>query len=162
MAVHILLVDDSIAARAMAARLRREFGHQVDLAFDGWAALEWFETNRHPLVLIDNQVPGMDGIELFGRMRKLRADTVGILLSGNATINIVYRAIDAGFLQVLAKPVDFRELLPIIKECAGPSERPTIETAINVNDSPTRQRSNGGSHSVLTGQSIGPDLWPVA
>ena len=49
-------------------------------------------------------------------MRQIHPDLAGVFLTGYTTIDVVYSAIEAGVLRVLAKPVDFAELLPIIEE----------------------------------------------
>ena len=52
-------------------------------------------------------------------MRQLRPDLAGIFLTGFTTLDVVYPAIEAGILHVLAKPVDFNDLMPIIEEHLG-------------------------------------------
>jgi YesN/AraC family two-component response regulator len=61
----------------------------------------------------------MNGIELFRRMREIQPDITGIFLTGFTTIEVVSPAIEAGILRVLPKPVDFKELMPIIEEFIG-------------------------------------------
>ena len=72
----------------------------------------------YALTIIDYQMPGMNGIELYRRMKEVRPDIKAIFLTGFTTIDVVFPAIDAGVLRVLAKPVDFEELIPVIDEYA--------------------------------------------
>ena len=119
MTLAILLVDDNPDACATAAKLLWAWGYQVDIAQDGPTALKLVDQKPYGLAIIDYQMPGMNGVELFRRMRQLRPDITGIFLTGFTTIEVVYPAIEAGILHVLPKPVDFKELMPIIEQYAG-------------------------------------------
>jgi DNA-binding response OmpR family regulator len=116
MVLPVLLVDDNPDACAMAAKLLWAWGYQVDIAHDGPTALKLVDQRDYGLAIIDYQLPGMNGVELFRRMRQLRPDITGIFLTGFTTLEVVYPAIEAGILRVLPKPVDFKELMPIIEE----------------------------------------------
>jgi CheY-like chemotaxis protein len=115
----ILLVDDNPDACATAAKLLWAWGYQADIAHDGPGALKLVEQKKYGLAIIDYQLPGMNGIELFRRMREIQPDITGIFLTGFTTIEVVSPAIEAGILRVLPKPVDFKELMPIIEEFIG-------------------------------------------
>ncbi len=65
----ILIVDDEPLACGMLARLLSAYGHQVDTAQDGATALELVEQNSYGLAVIDYNMPGMNGVELFRRLR---------------------------------------------------------------------------------------------
>ncbi len=115
----ILIVDDNPDACATAAKLLWAWGYQADVAYDGDSALKLLDEKKHSLAIIDFQLPGMNGIELFQRMREVQPGIVGIFLTGFTTIEVVHPAIEAGILHVLPKPVDFKELMPIIEEQIG-------------------------------------------
>jgi len=116
----LLLVDDNPDACRTAAQLISWSGdYETDIAADGWTALTLCEQKHYALAIIDYQMPGMNGLELFRRMRELRPDMKAIFVTGYAQLNVVFPAIEAGVLRVLAKPVDFEELIPVIDEHAG-------------------------------------------
>ena len=120
MSLPILLVDDNPDACDMAAKMIQWSGdYQTETAHDVFNALELVEQHPYALAIIDYQMPGMNGVELFRRMRQVRPDMKGVFLTGFTTIDIVYPAIEAGILRVLAKPIDFEELLPVIERYAG-------------------------------------------
>lgn len=112
----ILIVDDNADAAALAAKLLWSWEYQADVALDVFTALELVEQNSYILAIIDFQMPHMNGVELFRRMRKLRPEIKGVFVTGYTTIDVVYPAIEAGILRVLAKPVDYEELMPLIDE----------------------------------------------
>ncbi len=115
----VLLVDDNPDACATAAKLLWALGYQADVAHDGPSALKLVEDFPYALAIIDFQMPGMNGVELFRRMRALRPGIAGIFLTGYTTLDVVYPAIEAGILRVLPKPVDFQELMPLLEEYVG-------------------------------------------
>jgi YesN/AraC family two-component response regulator len=93
--------------------------YQVDVAYDGFSALELVEHTPYALALIDYRMPGMNGVDLYGRIRKLRPEVVGVFLTGFATIDTVYPAIQVGVQRVLAKPASFDELIEVVEEFVG-------------------------------------------
>jgi DNA-binding NtrC family response regulator len=64
-------------------------------------------------------MPGMDGAELFARLRQVQPELIGVFLTAYATLDTVYPAICAGIVRVLAKPANAEELLPLVAEYAG-------------------------------------------
>ena len=119
MKLPLLIVDDNPDACRTAAKLIGWAGdYETDTATDAFAALEMVQHKAYALTIIDYQMPGMNGIELFRRMKEVRPDIKAIFLTGFTTIDVVFPAIDAGVLRVLAKPVDFEELIPVIDEYA--------------------------------------------
>ena len=115
----ILIVDDNRDACTVAARLLRSYGYEADVAYDGESALRLADQKFYALAIIDYQMPDMNGVELFRQMMHVQQDIVGVFLTGHATIDVVYPAIEAGIVHVFAKPVDFNELLPLVEEYVG-------------------------------------------
>jgi DNA-binding NtrC family response regulator len=115
----LLIVDDNPDACAMMAKLLSAFGYQTDVAHEGGAALNLVKEKDYGIAIIDYLMPGLNGVDLFRRMREIRPDLAGVFLTGHTTIDVVYPAIEAGILRVLSKPADFEELIPIIEEHLG-------------------------------------------
>jgi signal transduction histidine kinase len=105
--MNILLVEDSRSvAVVMAARLA-SFGHQVVLAENGQIAVEKFQESKPDLVLMDIEMPVMDGFEATNRIRKLEAATSAwtpiIFLTASNTHDNLITAIEAGGDDFLSK-----------------------------------------------------------
>lgn len=115
----ILVVDDDRSASTVVSRLLTGEGYHVDVAEGGQAALDAVARQSYDLVILDYQMPGMDGVEVCQRLRERHPEIATIFLTAYATINTVYPAIDAGAERVLAKPVDFKELLPLVQDILG-------------------------------------------
>jgi DNA-binding NtrC family response regulator len=76
------------------------------------------EQTPYDVALLDLKMPGMDGLELYRRIRELRADTVAIIVTAYAASDTAQSAHRAGAWQILSKPVDFTRLLNYIEQAA--------------------------------------------
>jgi CheY-like chemotaxis protein len=115
----ILLVDDDRDTCASLSDVISDMGYHVDVAYDGPAALQLTKRHGYGLALLDFKLPGMNGVEHYCHIKRVRADTVGILVTAFAADGTLKAAVGAGIRRVLAKPVDFGSLLPLIEEVAG-------------------------------------------
>ncbi|HLK63061.1 MAG TPA: response regulator [Bryobacteraceae bacterium] len=77
----ILLVDDNPDGLLVRKALLEELGYHVEVARTGEEGLKLFEGNNYDVVVTDYRMPGMDGIELIGRIRRINANARVILLS---------------------------------------------------------------------------------
>ena len=115
----ILIVDDDRSSCEILSKILALRGYHVDTAFDGYTALELIQEQDYGLALIDYRMPGMDGVELYRRIRELRPELVGVFVTGFPTIDTVYPAISVGVERVIAKPAGSGELLSVIEEFVG-------------------------------------------
>ena len=115
----VLLVDDeSHVLSALRRGLRRE-AIQIETAGNGREALEWLTDNAADLVISDQKMPGMSGVDLLKTIRARWPDVTRILLSG-WTSEIPESALDAaGLFCVIAKPWDDAELRNSIRGAVG-------------------------------------------
>jgi len=109
----ILIVDDNAANLKLARVLLSGEGYEVRTAADAEQALELLETFRPRLILMDLQLPGMDGLELTRRLKAdpMRRDIAVIALTAYAMKGDEDKARAAGCDGYVAKPVD-TEALP--------------------------------------------------
>jgi len=112
----VLVVDDDRSCAEIVAQLLRNNGCSVDVAWDGQAALELVTQNSYALIVLDYQMPGMDGVEVYRRAVELRPGLPALLVTAYPRIDVVYPAIDARFERVLAKPVNSQELVPLVEQ----------------------------------------------
>jgi len=114
----VLVVDDERDTCANLKDILTELDFEVDVAHDGPSALALVERNRYDVALLDLKMPGMDGLELYRRMRAIQAGTVAIIVTAYASADMANAAQLAGVWQVLSKPVDIAKLLPLVHQAA--------------------------------------------
>jgi CheY-like chemotaxis protein len=115
-AAHILCVDDDPDTCASLSDVLADLGYRVSVAYNGEAALQLLAGDDYRLALIDFRMPGMDGVTLYRRIRCRHPELVGVLVTAFAGPETVADAANAGMWGVLAKPVDFGQLLPLVGE----------------------------------------------
>ena len=122
----LLLAEDDPANRMVALSLLKEAGLDVDTAEDGEHALRLAMRNRYAIILMDVQMPTMDGITATRRIRELAGGkSIPILaLTANAFAEDRQRCLEAGMDDFLAKPVDPNALFSMVLHWLG--KRPSI------------------------------------
>ena len=110
--VSFLLVDDEqVFIEVMAERLRQR-GYEVECAFSGEAALDRLEKGGIiDVVVLDVQMPGLDGIEIVKQIRERHPLIEVIMLTGHATVETAVEAVKQGAMDYLEKPCDLDDLI---------------------------------------------------
>jgi CheY-like chemotaxis protein len=112
----ILVVDDDVDTCRNLCDILTDLGLHVDTAHDGPSALEKIRRQPYDVALLDYKMPGMDGLTLYREIRKIRSETVAIVITAYASTAASEEALGAGAWQILAKPVDFPKLLKLIAD----------------------------------------------
>ncbi len=132
----VLLAEDTPANQKVVTGMLRKRGHRVTIAGDGREAVELFEKQRFDVVLMDVQMPKMDGLEATAAIRQKkrhRGDSVAIIaMTAHAMLGDRERCLQAGMDAYLAKPIDVGELLDLV-ESVGQAPQP-IESASTETD----------------------------
>ena len=131
--VRVLVVDDNVVNQAVARELLQATGARVEVAGDGQQALDVLQTLEVDCVLMDMQMPVMDGLEATRRLRaqeRLRRLPI-IAMTANASTQDRRACMAAGMNDFVSKPVEPKRLLDIVARWAGhkPAESPPLSTA---------------------------------
>lgn len=109
--IRVLLVDDEAGFLAPLLKRLAKRGLDVRGAGSGWEALQMLEKQTADVVVSDVKMPGMDGLELLGRVHRAYPGTEVILLTGEACVSDGVQGIKAGAFDYLTKPVELEHLL---------------------------------------------------
>src|SRR5271163_2234217 len=116
--LRILVVDDNAVNRLLAVRLLERRGHIVNVASNGRHALASLHGSLHDLVLMDIQMPEMDGYEATAAIRELEKSTGAhiaiVAMTANAQPSDRDRCLRSGMDDYVAKPLDATELYRVI------------------------------------------------
>ena len=115
---HILIVDDDESVRVALSHYLQYMGYSCDEAENGARALEWVLGHEVDLVITDNQMPVMSGLEFLECLPKasLFNPPQVIFSTGNLSEKLEKKARQAGARAVLVKPFDTNELCMLVKE----------------------------------------------
>jgi PAS domain S-box-containing protein len=125
-ALRILVVDDAEMNRRIATYMLKSAGHTVDGADGGAAAVAAVRGADYDLVLMDLQMPDMDGYEATSRIRSLPAPANAVpvvAMTANVLPDDVARCYAAGMNGFVSKPIDKASLLQSVQRCSDTSAR---------------------------------------
>jgi signal transduction histidine kinase/ActR/RegA family two-component response regulator len=122
--LRILVAEDNGVNRKVVLAMLHRFGYEADMALNGREALDAARRQPYDVMLMDIQMPEMDGLDATRAILALgsKAPPCIIGLSANAMAEDVQAAMQAGMIDYLAKPVDPRELRRLLEKW-GPAAR---------------------------------------
>jgi CheY-like chemotaxis protein len=139
----LLLVEDNFVNQRVALYMLAKLKYQVDVVTTGVEALERLGKTRYQLILMDCQMPEMDGFEATRRIRDRTSAVLDhevpiVAMTANAFPEDRVRAIAAGMNDFLSKPVDQSTLSAVIEKWLGAQGRPAESTAQSDESIPVR------------------------
>ena len=126
--VRVLLAEDNIVNQKVAMGILKKFGYEVDVANNGLEALEKLEEREYDIILMDCQMPEMDGFEATRRIRAQKRNARNdkplpiIALTASAMIGDRENCLNAGMDSHVAKPINAGELVKTIQSFVEPEE----------------------------------------
>jgi PAS domain S-box-containing protein len=114
--LRILLAEDNPVNQRVAAVLLQKMGHQVELVGDGRKAIAAVESGSYDLVLMDCQMPDIDGYTAARSIRRITGGSVPVVaLTANATPEDRQVCLDAGMVDYLSKPISAERLHEVLE-----------------------------------------------
>ena len=144
----ILVIDDERSIRNTLKDILEYEKYEVDLAEDGPRGLEKIKGGDYDVVLCDIKMPGMDGIELLGKLGDQVTDLPVVMISGHGNIDTAVEAIKKGAFDFIEKPLDLNRLLITIRNAMDKSVLVT-ETKILKKKVSKRFEIVGESEAIL-------------
>jgi two-component system response regulator HydG len=116
---HVLIVDDDRDHAESLADVIEMRGHTVQVAYSGEEAIDCFRNGEFGFVLLDVKLPGINGVDTFLELKKIRPTAQVMMMTGFSVEQLVAQAIEGGALGVLLKPfaaIQVLELLSKVKQ----------------------------------------------
>ena len=113
-----IVEDEGLARRRLAEAFLRD-GYEVEGFADGESFLARLPEAGFAAVLLDLKLPGLDGMEVFRRMKALGTDTEAILVTGHGSLELAVEAIKEGVFHYVAKPVRLAEVRGLVREACA-------------------------------------------
>jgi PAS domain S-box-containing protein len=136
---YILLVEDNEINQQVASEILEQAGFFVDIANHGQEALDRLETKAYDCVLMDVQMPVMDGFTATGKIREQKdyADLPVLAMTANATVEDRDKSLAAGMNEHIAKPINPQILFEALLRWIPHAERELpkgFEASSNIDD----------------------------
>lgn len=130
----ILVIDDDAELRETLASILCEAGYEIDEAASSDEALEKVTAGDYDVALLDMIMPGRDGIDILGDMRKVHPRTRVIMITAFATIENAVAAIKKGASDYISKPFKINELLTTVKRVIEETKFEASLRKLNIED----------------------------
>ncbi len=111
----ILIIDDDRISLKVIKEILERLGYKTLQADNGEAGLQLVRTERPDLVITDFQMPGINGLDVLGEIRKLNLGIPVILLTGYGDVVLTIKSIQLGAFDYLEKPIDPIQLKNIVQ-----------------------------------------------
>jgi two-component system response regulator PilR (NtrC family) len=122
MKTRILIVDDELSMREFLSILLEGEGYEVVVAANAEQALALLETALFDLVISDVQMPGLNGIELLGRIKSISPDTAVLMMTAYSAAEQAVEAMKLGAYDYISKPFKVEEIKLLIRNALEKSD----------------------------------------
>ena len=116
--MRLLLADDERNIRTVLTDELQRLGHTVVPCADGTEAVQFLQNETFDVLILDLNMPGMDGLTLLERAKTLGSNADVIILTGHGTLEAAKKAIHLGIVEFLTKPYSLADLETILKRIA--------------------------------------------
>ena len=118
--LRVLLVEDNAVNQMLAMAILKKADHRVDLATDGVEGVKSVRNNLYDVLIMDIQMPNMDGLEATRQIRAMddpnKANVHIVAITANALLGDRETCLSAGMNDYLAKPIDQKRLLAALEQ----------------------------------------------
>ena len=108
--MRLLVVEDEKDLCDTIAKVLYDSGYEVDTCYDGEEALDYILTEEFDLIVLDLNLPGMDGMDILKELRQKNEETKVLILSARSQIADKVEGLDAGANDYMEKPFHLQEL----------------------------------------------------
>jgi len=131
-AMRILLVEDEIRLAEALEYILKKAGYIVDVTGDGAVGRDMAETNIYDVIILDRNLPNMEGVDVLKHLREQQITTPVIFLTAKDSVANRIEGLDAGADDYLIKPFSKDELLARVRALSRRSENLQLNDDINI------------------------------
>ena len=117
--VSILIVDDNVSQCKTMSAILNHNGYAVMTAHDGLEAVAQVRERAFDIVFLDISMPIMNGVETQRRIRRIRPETVVVMMTAYAVEELVQEALQEGAYGIFYKPLDMEEAIALIERATA-------------------------------------------
>lgn len=122
--IKILIIEDDEEMRSLLRDFVEEEGYEADTVGDGYEAFRRLVKEPFALVVTDVRMPGLTGLDILPRIRKLQPGIPIIVITAFGSEEVYRRALERGATAYLEKPIHFQKLKELIHQMVSSSFNP--------------------------------------
>ena len=107
----VLIVDDNVAMSKTLSDILQMIGFNIHVAESGEEGIEKVKEWSFDIILMDVKLPGMNGIDAFKEIKKIRPNTMVIIMTAYTTEGLIKEAQNEGAFSILHKPFEINDML---------------------------------------------------
>lgn len=140
----VLVVDDEPGMRLTLEGIIEDEGYDVIGASDGYQAIEMARETPFDLIFMDMKMPGIDGVDTYREIKKVRPRSVVFMMTGFVAEELVKDALQEGAYAVIYKPFEAERVIEIVRSILKtnvvlvvddrPTDRTILRSVLEVND----------------------------
>jgi len=115
----VLIVDDNESLCKTLSFILNRKGYTTAVANDGLEAIKLTEETPFDLTLMDIRMPGMNGVEVYMRIKMIRSGATVVMITAYSVEELVQEALDEGAFGIVYKPLDIDRVISLIEEAKG-------------------------------------------
>ena len=112
----ILIIDDEPVIRELLFDVLSRKGYQVDTAEDGMRGLTKAESQKYDIVFTDIRMPGMNGVEVYKRLKVISPESRVIVMTGYGLEQMIQEALSLGAFADVRKPFDLKLIYSLVDQ----------------------------------------------
>ncbi len=121
--IKILVIDDEPVIRDLLFDVLSRKGYKVDTAADGAIGLKKADASQYKVVFTDIRMPGMNGVEVYRRLRTISPQSKVIVMTGYGLEEMIQEALDLGAFADVKKPFDLELIYDLVERALANAEK---------------------------------------
>ena len=112
---NILIVDDDIEMAETLSDILTDLGHHVEIANDGFKAIQKVKAQTFDVILMDIKMPGMNGVETYKEIKHIQPKAAVMMMTAYSVEDLVAEALKEGVYGVCYKPVEIAKIIELVE-----------------------------------------------